>query len=461
MAIVEGFRRFSDLLRCSRVLVKTDQKALSFIFSRNTSRIKSEKLVRWRLELSQYNFDISYHKGCDNVSADALSRLASLENKTCQQLHRDLAHAGITRLYEYVQRYKLPFSVQEVRKTVTDCQTCALWKPKFYQPPKQQLIQSTRPWERLSIDIVGPKEISQSGNQYLLTVIDEYSRFPFAFPLRKITSSSVKGCLAQLFSIFGPPSFIHSDRGTQFQSEKFQEFCFSRGIGLSRTSPYHPKGNGQNERYNGVIWKSVQCLLHSEDRKGSAWEDLLPGALYALRTLINTVTRETPHDRLFNFTRKAGGGVFAQAWWIRAGSDAYLKKHVRNKDEVPVIPVKIVEVITPNLTRVSFPDGRIDTVSAGDLSRRPTDDTLNIPSPASEDVEIANRGSQDNDVPVIDDDQPAATVPEETATAPRRSNRDDDQPAATVPEGTTTAPRRSNRVRNKPKHLEDYEINIE
>ena len=149
------------------------------------------------------------------------------------------------------------------------------------------------------------------------------------------------------------------------------------------------------------------------------------------------------------------------SWWIRAGSDAYIKKHVRNKDEVPVIPVKRDEVITPNLTRVSFPDGRIDTVSAGDLSRRPTDDTLNIPSPASEDVEIANRGSQDNDVPVIDDDQPAATVPEETATAPRRSNRDDDQPAATVPEGTTTAPRRSNRVRNKPKHLEDYEINIE
>ena len=247
MAVVEGFRQFSDLLRCSRVLVKTDQRALSFIFSRNTSRIKSEKLVRWRLELSQYNFDISYHKGCDNVSADALSRLASLENNTCQQLHRDLAHAGDTRLYEYVQRYKLPFSVQEVRQTATDCQTCALWKPKFYQPPKQQLIQSTRPWERLSIDIVGPKEISQSGNQYLLTVIDKYSRFTFAFPLRKITSSSVKGCLAQLFSIFGPPSFIHSDRGTQFQSEEFQEFCFSRGIGLSRTSPYHPKGNGRTK----------------------------------------------------------------------------------------------------------------------------------------------------------------------------------------------------------------------
>ena len=37
--------------------------------------------------------------------------------------------------------------------------------------------------------------MSQSGNQYLLTVIDEYSRFPFAFPLRNITSSSVNALL--------------------------------------------------------------------------------------------------------------------------------------------------------------------------------------------------------------------------------------------------------------------------
>ena len=73
MAILEGFRRFSDLLRTSRVLVRTDQKALSFIFGPNSSRVKNDKLIRWRLELSEYNFEMSYQRGCQNVSADALS----------------------------------------------------------------------------------------------------------------------------------------------------------------------------------------------------------------------------------------------------------------------------------------------------------------------------------------------------------------------------------------------------
>ena len=86
MAILEGFRRFSDLLRTSRVLVRTDKKALSFIFGPNSSRVKNDKLIRWRLELSENNFEISNQRGCQNVSADALSRLASLQ-PSCKTLH--------------------------------------------------------------------------------------------------------------------------------------------------------------------------------------------------------------------------------------------------------------------------------------------------------------------------------------------------------------------------------------
>ena len=125
MTILEGVRRFSDLLRTSRVLVRTDQKALSFIFGPNSSRIKNDKLVRWRLELSEYNFEISYQRGCQNVSADALSRLASLQ-PSCKTLHETLAHPGVTRLYEYIQRHKVPISLEEAKRVPENCKTCAL-----------------------------------------------------------------------------------------------------------------------------------------------------------------------------------------------------------------------------------------------------------------------------------------------------------------------------------------------
>ena len=67
IAILEGFCRFSDLLWTSRVLVLTDQKALAFIFGPNSSRKKNDNLIPWRLELSEYNFEISYQRGSQNV----------------------------------------------------------------------------------------------------------------------------------------------------------------------------------------------------------------------------------------------------------------------------------------------------------------------------------------------------------------------------------------------------------
>ena len=113
---------------------------------------------------------------------------------------------------------------------------------------------------------MGPKPPSPgSGNCFLITVTDKYSRFTFAFPRRSITLTTVISCPRHLFSVFGYPSFIHTDRGKQFCSNKFQQFCQKNGIAQSQTAPYHPVGNGQCERMNETIGKAVCCL--SESRK--------------------------------------------------------------------------------------------------------------------------------------------------------------------------------------------------
>ena len=79
-----------------------------------------------------------------------------------------------------------------------------------------------RPFERLNMDIVGPKTPAKgTGRRFLLVLIDEYSRFPFAFALKEITMNAIISCLNQIFSLFGTPGFIHTDRGSQFMGEEF------------------------------------------------------------------------------------------------------------------------------------------------------------------------------------------------------------------------------------------------
>lgn len=68
------------------------------------------------------------------------------------------------------------------------------------------------------------------------------------------------------------PAYIHSDRGADFLSQELTSFLCSRDIATSRTTPYNPAGNGQVERYNGIIWKTIQLAIKTRGLKLEQWE---------------------------------------------------------------------------------------------------------------------------------------------------------------------------------------------
>ena len=79
----------------------------------------------------------------------------------------------------------------------------------------ETLTKAIQPWQRISIDFNRPVK---GRNNYLM--IGEYSRFPFVFPCRKMTTKVVTECLTCLFCLFGLPGFVHSDRGASFMSRE-------------------------------------------------------------------------------------------------------------------------------------------------------------------------------------------------------------------------------------------------
>jgi len=94
-----------------------------------------------------------------------------------------LCHLGITRLALFIRVRNLPYSIGDIKRVVSTCQICCECKPQFYRPEPGHVVKATQPFERLNIDFKGPLP-SNNQNKYILTVVDEYSRFPFVFPCR-------------------------------------------------------------------------------------------------------------------------------------------------------------------------------------------------------------------------------------------------------------------------------------
>ena len=105
----------------------------------------------------------------------------------------------------------MPVISEEVGNMTASCNECADCKPPFHKPQGSILIKAPVLFEQLNLDFKGPLP-SFIQNMYFLLIIDEYSEVPFAIPCKGIEAQNAINSLFQFFSVFGQPSYIHSDR---------------------------------------------------------------------------------------------------------------------------------------------------------------------------------------------------------------------------------------------------------
>uniref|UniRef100_UPI00358F56FA uncharacterized protein n=1 Tax=Myxine glutinosa TaxID=7769 RepID=UPI00358F56FA len=370
-AIVESIRRWRPYLlgRCFQII--TDQQSVAFMYDTlHAQRIKNEKITRWRIELADFCYTIKYRPGKDNQVADALSRpvtcagIITLEG--LRILHATAGHPGVTHFAHFVRSGNLPYSIDDIRRICRDCAICAEIKPRFYNPPMGTLVRATRPWERLVMDFKGPLPVS-SNSHYLLTIVDEYSRFPFAYTCVDMTAATVMRCLQNLFSMFGYPAYVHTDRGVVILSQEVRGYLLQNNVASSYTTPYRPQANGQIERFNRIIWRAVVLNLRTLGWGLDKWAWSLPAALNSIRALLCTATNQTPHERLFHHPRSSGC-IRSLPSWLAEPGPAYLKWAVRTSKYDPLVDKVQVLQANPEHARVMTADGRESTVSVRHLA---------------------------------------------------------------------------------------------
>ena len=158
-------------------------------------------------------------------------------------------------------------------------------------------IAAGAPFEILAIDLMGPLPTTSSGNSYIMVVIDYYTKWMEAFPLKHIHASDVaKKLVKEVFFRYGTPEHIHTDQGPQFESHLFQELCSLMDIHKTRTTPYHPQCDGLVERSNRTIQNILRTRVNASQKD---WDTYLPSTVFAYNTSVHSVTEYTPYFLMF------------------------------------------------------------------------------------------------------------------------------------------------------------------
>jgi len=350
LAVYLAIHHFRHMLEGQQFHILTDHQALIHALHRPHGK-HSPREARHLDYISQFTSDIRYVKGAHNVVADTLSRTSvnsadietpriidyqkmaaeqdtddsckasypslrltrvklpesgaallcdiatgtarpfvpeAFRRRIFDQLH-NLSHPGIRASQKLIaSRFVWPGVNADVRKWAKQCPQCQLTKvTRHTHSPYGQFTLPDQRFDRVHMDIVGPLP-SSNGMSYLLTMVDRFTRWPEAAPIRDMTAQTVaKAFFATWISRFGVPSTVTTDRGPQFESELWREFCKLLGARQISTCAYHPQSNGLVERLHRQL--KAALMAHPLPHQ---WTDNLPVVLLGIRSAIKA---DFPH----------------------------------------------------------------------------------------------------------------------------------------------------------------------
>lgn len=233
----------------------------------------------------------------------------SLRKVVFNKIH-SLSHPGIRATRKLlVNKYFWPFMKKDINSWTRDCLICQKHKINVYtKSPIQPIEVPKGRFEHIHMDIVGPLPVSNNF-KYILTIIDRFSRWPEAYPLKDISASTIaKTFVYNYVPRFGIPLKLTVDRGSQFTSRCFSELTTLLGSHKIHTSAYHPQANGLVERFHRQLKTSI---LTSNNAK--RWSEKLPLILLGIRTSVKKDLKCSPAELVYGQCLRIPGELVVES----------------------------------------------------------------------------------------------------------------------------------------------------
>lgn len=306
LAIWWSVKHYRHYLLGRKFTIYTDHKPLIYL---NSMCNESSNLMKYKSDLADYDFEIKYKKGKLNSNADALSRMfptfcgdEQVKENLIREMHESAigGHRCVDTTVERIRKagYEWPRMRQECEKILKACESCQ--KNKNSRKSKLPLVLTDTPgypWEKIALDVVGPLNQSSLGNNYILTIQCNFSKFMIAIPIPDQTAETIaKVFVDNVLSVFSMPKIILTDQGQNFCSKLFENLCKTLKIKKIRTSAYRPQSDGSIERYHRVL---KDYLRHFVNEDANNWDQYVRLACYSYNSSKHSSLGYTPFELMF------------------------------------------------------------------------------------------------------------------------------------------------------------------
>ncbi|CAF4911609.1 unnamed protein product [Pieris macdunnoughi] len=232
------------------------------------SVLNSDSDINWRVRDGLLYKKICLKQYPDKSNDWKLYIPEILRSTILKRCHNDVkaGHLGIRKtVFRVKQYYYWPNILGDVKRHVGQCEICAKFKvsqrlPFGYMGHQRHV---NRPWQIISLDLMGPFPRSKSGNTMLLVITCFFSKFVLLFPLRTGKADKICSIVESQFLLFGVPQAIISD----------------------------------NERVDRVIGTMISSFINT--KKHNEWDLYLQSFAYAVRTSVHETTGYTPSFLFF------------------------------------------------------------------------------------------------------------------------------------------------------------------
>lgn len=358
LAIMKCLERLRTYLLGIKFEIFTDCESFQQTMRKKTA---TAKVARWALQLEEYDIEVKHRPGRQMKHVDALSRMETMlidegilqtirnaqkKDDECQVLtqllekgpHKnyvirdgiiydfddgyyrlkvphDMVNSVLTGIHgdnhisrrrmemAAKQEYQIKDLAKRIDAIVNNCITCILATRKNGKKDGwlHPLDKHDSPLHTYHIDHLGPLTETKKKYNYILLVVDGFTKFTWLHPTKSTKCAEAIEKLRSQQTTFGNPRRIIADKGSAFIAKEFETYCTEEDINLHLVTTATPRGNGQAERMNRTIIPTLTKLAIDEPTK---WFKFVPHLQRAINSAVTRTTKTTPFRLMFGIDMK-------------------------------------------------------------------------------------------------------------------------------------------------------------